>query len=163
MADIYIVIFVFFFFKQKTAYEMRISDWSSDVCSSDLVDVPSAMRWQQARTVVTRRAVCQVTETPVFDAPPNRPAQISSIRPILVVPSAFRSSAAAMLVRKPATSLPRSADGVQHDAAEHPHAADHEAERCRPQPGAVGARAATGECLAVTQHDSAFPRYAPGP
>src|SRR3546814_8970976 len=30
------VVFVFFFFKQKTAYEMRISDWSSDVCSSDL-------------------------------------------------------------------------------------------------------------------------------
>src|SRR3546814_10102839 len=28
----------FFFFKQKTAYEMRISDWSSDVCSSDLRD-----------------------------------------------------------------------------------------------------------------------------
>src|SRR3546814_18865482 len=30
---------MFFFFKQKTAYEMRISDWSSDVCSSDLADV----------------------------------------------------------------------------------------------------------------------------
>src|SRR3546814_247037 len=30
------VVLVFFFFKQKTAYEMRISDWSSDVCSSDL-------------------------------------------------------------------------------------------------------------------------------
>src|SRR3546814_15007581 len=29
---------VFFFFKQKTAYEMRISDWSSDVCSSDQLD-----------------------------------------------------------------------------------------------------------------------------
>src|SRR3546814_4437851 len=29
-------VYVFFFFKQKTAYEMRISDWSSDVCSSDL-------------------------------------------------------------------------------------------------------------------------------
>src|SRR3546814_7817613 len=28
--------FIVFFFKQKTAYEMRISDWSSDVCSSDL-------------------------------------------------------------------------------------------------------------------------------
>src|SRR3546814_6402640 len=28
---------LFFFFKQKTAYEMRISDWSSDVCSSDLM------------------------------------------------------------------------------------------------------------------------------
>src|SRR3546814_9542297 len=32
------VCFVVFFFKQKTAYEMRISDWSSDVCSSDLLD-----------------------------------------------------------------------------------------------------------------------------
>src|SRR3546814_6071487 len=31
------LIMFFFFFKQKTAYEMRISDWSSDVCSSDLV------------------------------------------------------------------------------------------------------------------------------
>src|SRR3546814_3359593 len=30
------MLFFFFFFKQKTAYEMRISDWSSDVCSSDL-------------------------------------------------------------------------------------------------------------------------------
>src|SRR3546814_10093008 len=29
-----------FFFKQKTAYEMRISDWSSDVCSSDLLSAP---------------------------------------------------------------------------------------------------------------------------
>src|SRR3546814_9315413 len=32
-----VVCLVFFFFKQKTAYEMRISDWSSDVCSSDLL------------------------------------------------------------------------------------------------------------------------------
>src|SRR3546814_8550129 len=33
---------MFFFFKQKTAYEMRISDWSSDVCSSDLAVVIGA-------------------------------------------------------------------------------------------------------------------------
>src|SRR3546814_10677703 len=33
---LYMCMMVFFFFKQKTAYEMRISDWSSDVCSSDL-------------------------------------------------------------------------------------------------------------------------------
>src|SRR3546814_3645766 len=32
----FVYILLFFFFKQKTAYEMRISDWSSDVCSSDL-------------------------------------------------------------------------------------------------------------------------------
>src|SRR3546814_9544579 len=33
---------MFFFFKQKTAYDMRISDWSSDVCSSDLCALPQA-------------------------------------------------------------------------------------------------------------------------
>src|SRR3546814_8998521 len=33
---LFLVCLFFFFFKQKTAYEMRISDWSSDVCSSDL-------------------------------------------------------------------------------------------------------------------------------
>src|SRR3546814_12017045 len=38
---------MFFFFKQKTAYEMRISDWSSDVCSSDLslATLPFALQW----------------------------------------------------------------------------------------------------------------------
>src|SRR3546814_3289652 len=40
---------VFFFFKQKTAYEMRISDWSSDVCSSDLVQISN---WRRAMTRV---------------------------------------------------------------------------------------------------------------
>src|SRR3546814_2701304 len=35
----------FFFFKQKTAYEMRISDWSSDVCSSDLVNGACFISW----------------------------------------------------------------------------------------------------------------------
>src|SRR3546814_833148 len=34
----------FFFFKQKTAYEMRISDWSSDVCSSDLLDAAAGVK-----------------------------------------------------------------------------------------------------------------------
>src|SRR3546814_10788685 len=41
MCLVFVVVFAFslfvFFFKQKTAYEMRISDWSSDVCSSDLL------------------------------------------------------------------------------------------------------------------------------
>src|SRR3546814_1340194 len=46
----------FFFFKQKTAYEMRISDWSSDVCSSDL----RAASLRQARPV-TRRPPARAT------------------------------------------------------------------------------------------------------
>src|SRR3546814_10435258 len=41
---------VFFFFKQKTAYEMRISDWSSDVCSSDLVSLALSPRKTASRS-----------------------------------------------------------------------------------------------------------------
>src|SRR3546814_7569347 len=41
------------FFKQKTAYEMRISDWSSDVCSSDLDEMLDAVlvQWRVVRTI----------------------------------------------------------------------------------------------------------------
>src|SRR3546814_9297990 len=45
-------IVLFFFFKQKTAYEIRISDWSSDVCSSDLVG-PEELA---AETMIARRS-----------------------------------------------------------------------------------------------------------
>src|SRR3546814_4118498 len=61
---------VFFFFKQKTAYEMRISDWSSDVCSSDLLGnrVQHALR---AFTPRDQKAVRTAAETfrqnPAFD------------------------------------------------------------------------------------------------
>src|SRR3546814_5520979 len=40
---------MFFFFKQKTAYEMRISDWSSDVCSSDLTVITRSDRLDKLR------------------------------------------------------------------------------------------------------------------
>src|SRR3546814_3279165 len=49
-------VLLFFFFKQKTAYEMRISDWSSDVCSSDLQlgdDAAGARRTDQADMAMT--------------------------------------------------------------------------------------------------------------
>src|SRR3546814_7852056 len=48
----------FFFFKQKTAYEMRISDWSSDVCSSDLRGDEAVFVAQGDRRAV--RSVAQV-------------------------------------------------------------------------------------------------------
>src|SRR3546814_8406763 len=44
----------FFFFKQKTAYEMRISDWSSDVCSSDLWTGKSRWRCRSRRFAAVR-------------------------------------------------------------------------------------------------------------
>src|SRR3546814_12729489 len=51
--------FIVFFFKQKTAYEMRISDWSSDVCSSDLggADPEGGQRCDRAGGTVRRRPV----------------------------------------------------------------------------------------------------------
>src|SRR3546814_7896960 len=67
---------MYFFFKQKTAYEMRISDWSSDVCSSDLTNLACVTRcdsslWRarrQASTsivieVVPTRTRCANTDT----------------------------------------------------------------------------------------------------
>src|SRR3546814_8643750 len=50
----------FFFFKQKTAYEMRISDWSSDVCSSDLDSIQTL--WTEALTAAPG-SVSQVRES----------------------------------------------------------------------------------------------------
>src|SRR3546814_7474266 len=52
---VYLCLVFVFLFKQKTAYEMRISDWSSDVCSSDLLDAVRRRRRQLA--TVPRRAV----------------------------------------------------------------------------------------------------------
>src|SRR3546814_1300894 len=49
-------IFIFFFFKQKTAYEMRISDWSSDVCSSDLSGGDGRRARELVRGVAQRRS-----------------------------------------------------------------------------------------------------------
>src|SRR3546814_9581158 len=46
---------MFFFFKQKAAYEMRISDWRSDVCSSDLL-FPAEGTWRGPGPLFPRRA-----------------------------------------------------------------------------------------------------------
>src|SRR3546814_4157996 len=51
-----------FFFKQKTAYEMRISDWSSDVCSSDLSSVGNQLL-TQSEVLNDLLARCQAANT----------------------------------------------------------------------------------------------------
>src|SRR3546814_3868147 len=65
---------MFFFFKQKTAYEMRISDWSSDVCSSDLLERRSdadIMRGDGRRDPA-RRSGAQLVADPPGKALPRR-------------------------------------------------------------------------------------------
>src|SRR3546814_7901163 len=49
------IVVVVFFFKQKTAYELRISDWSSDVCSSDLNAVQFIGKFEEAVVAEARR------------------------------------------------------------------------------------------------------------
>src|SRR3546814_2571484 len=84
------MLFFVFFFKQKTAYEMRISDWSSDVCSSDLggaqVRRERPPELEVVRRVVERRA----HQHPLVDfdalahaarSPPMRPLSSCSMSP----------------------------------------------------------------------------------
>src|SRR3546814_3444500 len=62
----------FFFFKQKTAYEMRISDWSSDVCSSDLTvaAIPGELIERRARFYIcgAPQAILQTKRDPLARA-----------------------------------------------------------------------------------------------
>src|SRR3546814_17008821 len=76
--------FLFFFFKQKTAYEMRISDWSSDVCSSDLLS-ESAIR----RAAETVKLVAQGHGGEIALAPPRTNARLyTDENPLELVPFA---------------------------------------------------------------------------
>src|SRR3546814_1243638 len=66
---------LFFFFKQKTAYEMRISDWSSDVCSSDLAPTGAEQPAGGTTTdgTVTDETITDGTTTPEDGAAAGTP------------------------------------------------------------------------------------------
>src|SRR3546814_10357225 len=65
-------VFIFFFFKQKTAYEMRISDWSSDVCSSDLFGSVVSIAEISPGSQTSRSPACDAALTQVSVASSNR-------------------------------------------------------------------------------------------
>src|SRR3546814_20334580 len=90
---------IFFFFKQKTAYEMRISDWSSDVCSSDRLAIGHQRQWGPFEQLITR--ALRVHRNP---QPPPAPAQ----RECIAVP------------------LRRQIGGEMQLLAVHPHAGETE-------------------------------------
>src|SRR3546814_5707987 len=73
---------VFFFFKQKTAYEMRISDWSSDVCSSDL------MRARQLPAPLLQQAAAggQAVTLPQTATPAERRAILGGLCLLMAAP-----------------------------------------------------------------------------
>src|SRR3546814_19659817 len=71
----------FFFFKQKTAYEMRISDWSSDVCSSDLVQDPGYRAPVAGTLDLGEAAVTPVSN--VIPWPATLPEQVGAVQSIL--------------------------------------------------------------------------------
>src|SRR3546814_3541375 len=63
VCDYLYIVCVVFFFKQKTAYEMRISDWSSDVCSSDLLHAPVPVPEQIRDSMLFEKHVFQACKT----------------------------------------------------------------------------------------------------
>src|SRR3546814_1333426 len=86
-------VMVFFFFKQKTAYELRISDWSSDVCSSDLT--PGT--WTRARSRRLRAGEGSLSEVtniatsePGFTKPATRAGSVR-LTEIAIIPSGIAS------------------------------------------------------------------------
>src|SRR3546814_4209074 len=77
VGNIFLLIFSVFFFKHKTAYEMRISDWSSDVCSSDLLRVLRQARLSWFSPLGCPIALCLKGGLRIRRfARPSRPAEI---------------------------------------------------------------------------------------
>src|SRR3546814_19030648 len=102
----HVVFLCFFFFKQKTAYEMRISDWSSDVCSSDLT--PSQGSSALWLTVKNRsRTKIEGVQTHLTRVEPEVPAF-----PVQALPPFELSTKGALEAHRSQTQAPLSVDFV---------------------------------------------------
>src|SRR3546814_20876942 len=81
MCSGFVCLLLFFFFKQKTAYEMRISDWSSDVCSSDL-QVADTLTGTASKSEAARPVSIQIheeTNALIITAAPTVFRELSSV------------------------------------------------------------------------------------
>src|SRR3546814_928413 len=139
---LYVVFFVFFF-KQKTAYEMRISDWSSDVCSSDLARRRRAGHAARPRLAADRAA----------DRRPGRADDPASRRQPFAVRAAARGLAGLGIL--PPSRRSRGGVAEALVLGDPGGAADPSAAR-RPHrlryPAAVAAAAATGDVVERVHH-----------
>src|SRR3546814_13654096 len=106
---------VFFFFKQKTAYEQRISDWSSDVCSSDL---PSEIGFWIAGE---RKVLSTATAAPASFAKPESTemstTRISGLLGVSISTSAGTSSRAALIASLSDSSTQRQQQWLRPERA----------------------------------------------
>src|SRR3546814_3886299 len=74
---------IFIFFKQKTAYELRISDWSSDVCSSDLPPAtPAPPAWPRMGSRGGNAPLCRLQTSHKRSFPPLSPSGLTHCCPV---------------------------------------------------------------------------------
>src|SRR3546814_20842491 len=84
---------IFFFFKQKTAYEMRISDWSSDVCSSDLACCGALKSCEGCSEVALKPSFVAADASPMCSAGSCRRSLARALRiPIRLMPNDLLSA-----------------------------------------------------------------------
>src|SRR3546814_6710431 len=111
----YCVKSVCFFFKQKTSYELRISDWSSDVCSSDLCDscggppacigesTGSSGSWRRSHSQRDLSRAAKSARIPLTSCTSSARSRISADRPMITA----RGSRLAIALRSPRLLLDR--------------------------------------------------------
>src|SRR3546814_15229020 len=91
----------FFFCKQKTAYDMRISDWSSDVCSSDLAEFKATVK-----AAAATKAPAIVKEAAAPAAAPERPKAVVPASPAPKASAASTAPAAPVIKAEPPAAEP---------------------------------------------------------
>src|SRR3546814_1154195 len=107
MSSVLCVAFLFFF-KQKTAYEMRISDWSSDVCSSDLLHIPEGLLGIKSRSFMIHQGSDIFVESLSLDGDSGRDFSIRHNRVI---------DCAGIIISRAPDILPASLDVDIHQEA----------------------------------------------
>src|SRR3546814_1042444 len=116
---------LFFFFKQKTAYEMRISDWSSDVCSSDLVGIGAGALVRYILHLDLQRDLLAAEPRPRIDEPCFRTERQWLAAEADFIGDPVRAGCAAAAFKHPCASVqaprrPRIAAGAANRNGEGP-------------------------------------------
>src|SRR3546814_4996348 len=105
---------MFFFFKQKTAYEMRISDWSSDVCSSDLLTGKPELRTVDELIANDEDYAVEFKSTARWDLRESQPSKAIEDAIVKTVAGFLNTEGGTLLI---GIGPDREAVGLDHDYA----------------------------------------------